>query len=180
MPSQAAFAMRTTASPQPWTEPKRNQWAWVRPRSTWEVGGRIAPAQASRFSASRQPSGALGSGAPARFQAEGGRSSQSPPRGGGWATPGAAAARATTRNAAAPARRRLTLGALSSYPSNLPASELERGAVHAVAQPRGLRAIVEDVAQVAAAAPAVHLGARREEAAVRRGAHRVVERRVER
>src|SRR5262249_56928312 len=48
--------------------------------------------------------------------------------------------------------------------------ELEGHAVHAVAQPGGARAVVEDVAQVAAAAAAVDLRADHEEAAIGRRA----------
>src|SRR5947208_1120188 len=48
--------------------------------------------------------------------------------------------------------------------------ELHRHAVHAVAQAGGRRAVGEDVAEVAAAAGAVDLGAGLEEAAVDRGA----------
>src|SRR5438067_171365 len=51
--------------------------------------------------------------------------------------------------------------------------EFQRHAVDAVAQARGRRAVLEHVAQMPAAAPAVHLGAQHEEAAIRGGADRV-------
>ena len=57
--------------------------------------------------------------------------------------------------------------------------ELQRDAVHAVAQAGRLGAVVEHVAQMPAAAPAVHLGARHEEALVDGRADGVVERLVE-
>src|SRR5712692_6627346 len=57
--------------------------------------------------------------------------------------------------------------------------ELERGPVHAVAEARRLRAVVEDVAEVTTAAPAVHLGANHAEAPVPGGADTVIDRRPE-
>src|SRR4051794_16749830 len=57
--------------------------------------------------------------------------------------------------------------------------EHQREAVHAVAQAGGLRAIIEDVAEMAAAAAAVDLGAQHAESAVLGLADRVVERLVE-
>ena len=59
------------------------------------------------------------------------------------------------------------------------AQELQRHAVHAVAQAGGLGPVVEHVAEMAAAATAMHLGAQHEQAAVAGGADGVVERRVE-
>src|SRR5438309_409224 len=41
--------------------------------------------------------------------------------------------------------------------------ELHRHAIHAVAQAGGRRSVLEDVAEMAAAAPAMHLGARHQE-----------------
>src|SRR6185295_1491779 len=58
-------------------------------------------------------------------------------------------------------------------------SEAERDAVHAVAKPGRLRPVVEDVAEVSAAAAAVHLGADHHEGAVLGGLHRAGERGVE-
>src|SRR5579859_126718 len=57
--------------------------------------------------------------------------------------------------------------------------EHQRVAIHAIAQARRLRAIVEDVAKMTAAAPAMHLGPRHAESAVLGGADRVVQRLVE-
>src|SRR5450755_4169823 len=54
----------------------------------------------------------------------------------------------------------------SSGRTRSPRLEIERRGVHAVAQPRRLGAVVEDVAEVRAAAAAEDLGARGEEAAV--------------
>ena len=45
--------------------------------------------------------------------------------------------------------------------------ELKRHAVHAIAQARGRRAVVEDMAQMPAAARAVDLGALHEQAGIR-------------
>src|SRR5215510_1321952 len=53
--------------------------------------------------------------------------------------------------------------------------ELERRTVHAIALPGGLRPIREDVAEVAAAFGAMHLGAGHEEAAIARGADRLAQ-----
>src|SRR5262245_3694225 len=58
--------------------------------------------------------------------------------------------------------------------------ELERRAVHAVALAGRLRSVGEDVAEMAAALGAVHLGAGHEEAAVARGADGVGQRLPER
>src|SRR6202035_2508017 len=52
-------------------------------------------------------------------------------------------------------------------------------AVHAVAQARRLRAVVEDVAEMAATASAMHLGAQHAEGPVFRLADRVLQRLVE-
>src|SRR6266851_4026336 len=57
--------------------------------------------------------------------------------------------------------------------------EIERCAVHAIAEPGGGRPVVEDVAEVAAAAAAVDLGADHEEATVARGPDGTLERRPE-
>ena len=46
------------------------------------------------------------------------------------------------------------------------ALKLERGPVHAIALPGRLRAVVEDMAEVAAAAIAMHFGASHEKTAV--------------
>src|SRR5262245_489325 len=51
--------------------------------------------------------------------------------------------------------------------------ELQGDAVDAVAQPRGLRSVVEHVAEMAAAAPAMNLRARDQEGIVGRGADRI-------
>ena len=51
-------------------------------------------------------------------------------------------------------------------PHRSPRPEVERRRVHAVAQPRRLRPVVEDVAEVRVAAPAEHFRAGEEEAAV--------------
>src|SRR6185369_1931168 len=56
--------------------------------------------------------------------------------------------------------------------------EHQREAVDAVAQAGGFRAVVEDVAEMAAAAAAMHLGAQHAEGAVLGLADRVVERLV--
>src|SRR2546421_4177672 len=57
--------------------------------------------------------------------------------------------------------------------------ELERHAVHAITQTCRLRPVVEHVAEMAAAATAMHLGACHEQAAVAGGADGVLQRRVE-
>src|SRR5262245_47278698 len=57
--------------------------------------------------------------------------------------------------------------------------EDQRDTVHAVTPAGRLRAIVEDVAEMAAAAAAVHLGPRHAEGAVGVGADGIVERLVE-
>src|SRR5256885_1530680 len=54
--------------------------------------------------------------------------------------------------------------------------ERQRQAVHAVAQARGLGAVVEDMAQVAAAAAAMHLGAQHAVGAVLARGHGLVQR----
>src|SRR5215472_3414182 len=54
--------------------------------------------------------------------------------------------------------------------------EIERAAVHAIAQPGRLGAVVEDVAEMPAAFLAMHLGAGHKEAAVDRGLDRPVHR----
>ena len=85
-------------------------------------------------------------------------------RSGAW--PGPCRARNAAGSAAGfagPARRGLT-------PAREPRGrELQRHAVHAVAQAGRLRAVVEHMAEMAAAAAAMHLGARHEERAVGRG-----------
>src|SRR5690349_18265280 len=55
-------------------------------------------------------------------------------------------------------------------------NELERRAVHAVAQPGRPGPVVEDVAEVSAAAPAVHFGAQHAERAVAALGHSVRQR----
>src|SRR5690606_20537486 len=57
--------------------------------------------------------------------------------------------------------------------------ELERHAVHAVALAGRLRAVVEDMAEMAAAARAMHLGADHAEAVIRGGGNRILARRPE-
>src|SRR5260370_41405275 len=57
--------------------------------------------------------------------------------------------------------------------------ELHRPAVHAIALARGLRTVVEDVAQMPAAAVAVDLGARQDELEVPRCLDHALERREE-
>src|SRR5262249_51473830 len=52
-------------------------------------------------------------------------------------------------------------------------------AVDAVAQPRGRRAVLEDMAQMSAAAPAMHLGTWQQQQVVGGGADRVRQRRIE-
>ena len=56
--------------------------------------------------------------------------------------------------------------------------KIERDAVHAIAQPGRLRSVVEDMAEMAAAALAMHLGASHEKAAVALGFDRVFKRLV--
>src|SRR5689334_19187834 len=55
--------------------------------------------------------------------------------------------------------------------------EIERDAVHAIAQSGRRRPVLEDVAEMAAAVAAMHLGAHHEKAAVALGFHRAIERR---
>src|SRR6516164_339274 len=55
--------------------------------------------------------------------------------------------------------------------------KVKRRPIHAIAQPGGLRAIVENVAEMAAAAAAMHLGAGHEEAAVGLRLDRLLDRR---
>jgi len=57
--------------------------------------------------------------------------------------------------------------------------KIERHTIHAVALAGGLRTIVEDVAEMAAAAAAMHLGSGRKKAAVGFGVNRLIERRPE-
>src|SRR4029079_12963886 len=57
--------------------------------------------------------------------------------------------------------------------------ELERDSVHAIAQARGLGPVVEHVAQMPAAAAAMHLRARHEQAFVVGGGDGVLQRRIE-
>src|SRR5438105_463874 len=58
-------------------------------------------------------------------------------------------------------------------------AEIERDAVQAIAQPGRLRPVLENMAEMPAAAAAMHLGAGHEEAAVGVGLHPVLERRRE-
>src|SRR5216683_931556 len=57
--------------------------------------------------------------------------------------------------------------------------EVERYAVHAIAQPGRLRPVLEDMAEMPAAPAAMHLGAGHEEAAVGVGLDHILERRRE-
>src|SRR5262249_40358582 len=57
--------------------------------------------------------------------------------------------------------------------------EFQRDTVHAVALSGRLRPVVEHVAEMAAAAPAVHLGAWNDQAVIVRSAHRILDRRKE-
>src|SRR5689334_21133865 len=57
--------------------------------------------------------------------------------------------------------------------------ELQRDPVHAVSLAGGRRAVVEHVAEMAAAAAAMHLGARQDQGVIVRCAHRILDRRVE-
>src|SRR5689334_21391313 len=54
--------------------------------------------------------------------------------------------------------------------------ENQRKAIHAVAQACRLRSIIEDVAEMPAATPAMYLSAQHPKCAVLGGAHRIVER----
>src|SRR5215472_684090 len=61
----------------------------------------------------------------------------------------------------------------------LGAMKVEGGTVHAVTQSAGLRTVVEDVAEMAAASAAVHFGAAHEETSVGLSLDRTVDRRRE-
>src|ERR1700752_5498057 len=61
----------------------------------------------------------------------------------------------------------------------LAAMKVECRSVHAIAQPGGLRAIVKDVAEMAAAPAAMHFGAGHEETAVGLGLDPLLDRRRE-
>src|SRR5262249_54348926 len=67
----------------------------------------------------------------------------------------------------------------SGRPARRSRGEFERDAVHAVALAGRLRAVVEDVAEMSAAAAAVHLGARNDHAVIVRRTHGALDRRVE-
>src|ERR1051326_6832413 len=73
----------------------------------------------------------------------------------------------------------LRLVGLARIRCGLAGFELERNAVHAVAQSGRLGPVLEDMPEMPTAAAAMHLGAAHEKAAVGLGLHRVVERRPE-
>jgi hypothetical protein len=77
-------------------------------------------------------------------------------------------------------RAGLAFGLDSSLTGRLFAGmKIERDAVHAIALPGWRRAVVEDMAEMTAAAAAVDLGAGHEKAAVGLGFDRTIERRLE-
>ena len=162
--------MRTTASPQPGPDRRGTSRRRARARVHVGVGGRIATAQATRGSRRpASPPSALGSGAPRSVP--GGRRAvelQSPP---GRRGPGDAEGRRPRgrrrETRAAPARRRLASAhSLETTLGPLPASELERRRRSCgSANPVGCGPSSKTWPGVMPAAPAVHLGARREEAA---------------
>src|SRR6266516_1832931 len=134
--------------------------------STWRISGRswsraMLPATACSSARTRKSRPASRSSMPAR----------GPPRCGATARPTTRPRRSFERATRAErlrlrARRRAGL-------------EFQRGSVHAVALSGRLRAVVEDVAEMAAAAAAMHFGSRKDEAVIVRSADRVLDRREE-